>query len=87
MRLQELYKKTTDYKQAVLRVGLPVIALYRLTDFLIYWTMKGNRAGLHYPLPWRVALGMDVVTILIISTVWWEVARSVVGKHPRADKE
>ena len=87
MRLQELYKKTTDYKQAVLRVGLPTTALYRLSDYLIFWTMKGTRAELHYPLPWWFALGMDVVTTLVISTVWWEVARSVVGKPRRADKE
>jgi hypothetical protein len=80
-----LYTKTTNYWQAVLRVGLPFIVLYRGTDYLIFRIVNGNCIGLRYP--WRFAVVMDVVTMLILSTLWWSLMRSGFGKHRRPDNE
>jgi hypothetical protein len=81
--MSEFYSKTTNYWQALLRVGLPFIVLYRGTDYLIFRVMKGNRVGLHYP--WWFAVTMDVITMLILSTLWWSLMRSGFGKHRRPD--
>lgn len=75
----DFYKKTTNYWQAVLRVGLPVTGFYRATQYLIFYIGKGNVAGLRYP--WRFSLLMDVITIFALSTLWWSLMRSVFGKH------
>ncbi len=83
MKMVEFYKKTTNYWQAVLRVGLPIIALYRGTDYLIFRVLKGNLVRLQYP--WRFSVIMDVITIFILSTLWWSLMRSGFGKHRRAD--
>ena len=81
----EFYTKTTNYWQAVLRVGLPIIALYRATDYLIFRIGKGNLVRLHYH--WRFALIMDVITIFVVSTLWWSLMRSGFGRHRRSDNE
>lgn len=83
MRMREFYARTTNYGQALLCVGLPFIILYRGTDYLIFRMMKGNHVGLHYP--WRFAAVMDVITMLILSTLWWSLMRSGFGKHRRPD--
>jgi hypothetical protein len=77
--MHEFYAKTTNYWQAVLRVGLPFVVLYRGADYLIFRIMKDSRARFHY-LPWQAAVVIDVVTVLILSTLWWSVMRSVFGK-------
>jgi hypothetical protein len=83
MTMADFYKKTTNYWQAVLRVGLPIIALYRGTHYLIFRIEKGNLAGLQYP--WQFAVIMDVITVFILSTLWWSIMRSVFGKPRRAN--
>jgi hypothetical protein len=77
--MADFYKKTTNYWQAVLRVGLPIIALYRGADYLIFRVEKGDLARLQYP--WHFAVIMDVITVFILSTLWWSIMRSVFGKR------
>jgi hypothetical protein len=83
MAMVEFYKKTTNYWQAVLRVGFPIIILYRATHYLIFYMEKDNIVTLHYP--WRFAVIMDVITIFILSTLWWSLMRSGFGKHRSED--
>jgi branched-subunit amino acid transport protein AzlD len=85
MRMHEFYKKTASYPQALLRVGIPIIAAYRVTDYLIFRLMRGNRVALHY-LSWQVFGVMDVLTILALSTLWWSLMRYGFGKHSREDE-
>jgi hypothetical protein len=47
--------------------------------------MKGNLVGLHYP--WRFAITMDVVTMLIVSMTGWGLMRFGFGKHRRPYNE
>jgi hypothetical protein len=47
--------------------------------------MKVNGVGLHYE--WRFAAVTDLVTMLILSTLWWSLMRSGFGKHRRQDHE
>jgi len=84
MRMHEFYAKTTNYWQALVRVGLPFIVLYRGTDYLIFRIMMGNRIGLYYH--WRFAVVMDAVTMLILSTLWWSLMRYGFGKPRRPDR-
>ena len=81
MTMVEFYKETTNYWQAVLRVGLPIIALYRGTHYLIFRVEATNLVRLQYP--WRFGVIMDVITIFIISTLWRSLMRSGFGKHRR----
>lgn len=83
MTIGEFYKKTTSYWQAVLRVGVPIIIAYRATNYLIFYVEKGAALKLHYP--WRFALIMDVITVFILSTLWWSLMRSVFGMHRRGE--
>lgn len=78
MTMVEFYKKTTNYWQALLRVGLPVISLYRATQYLIFYISKDKTVGLRYP--WRFSIIMDLITIFVLSTLWWSLMRSVFGK-------
>jgi hypothetical protein len=82
MKLINLYTKTTNYWQAVIRIGLPVILLYRTTDYLIFRLGNGSRT-LRYP--WIFSLTIDLVTTLILSTLWWSLMRSGFGRHDRGD--
>jgi hypothetical protein len=79
MKTVEFYEKTANYWQAVLRVGFPTIALYRATNYLIFRVETGNTVTAHYP--WRFSVIMDVITILILSTLWWSLMRSSFGKQ------
>lgn len=79
MRMDEFYKKTTNYWQAVLRVGLPIISFYRATQYVIFYVERGKSVGLHYP--WRFSIIMDLITIFVLSTLWWSLMRSVFRKH------
>jgi hypothetical protein len=83
MKMVDFYKKTTNYWQAVLRVGLPIVVLYRVIHYAIFWIEGGKSAGLFYP--WHFAVIVDVVTIFILSTIWWSLMRSGFGKASRRD--
>ena len=78
MKILEFYIKTTSFWQALLRVGLPIIAMYRATHYLMFRLEKGN-LRLHYP--WCFALTVDVIAILALSTLWWSLMRSGFGRH------
>ncbi len=82
MTATEFYKKTTNYWQAVLRVGLPIITLYRASHYLAFFITMGT-VTLHYP--WRFAVIMDVITIFVLSTLWWSLMRSGFGKQRGGD--
>ncbi|MGA9389332.1 MAG: hypothetical protein WBV69_02700 [Candidatus Sulfotelmatobacter sp.] len=79
----EFYKRTTNFWQALFRVGVPFVALYRVGDYLTFLA-RGGHARSEY-LPWRVFVPMDVVVVLLLSTLWWTVMRSVFGKDGHQD--
>jgi hypothetical protein len=84
MRIGEFYKKTASFPQSLLRVGIPIIAAYRATDYLMFRLMRENRASSHY-LPWQAFVVMDVFTILMLSTLWWSLMRHGFAKPSRPD--
>ncbi len=57
--------KCANYRQSVLRFGLPFIVLYHGLDYLVFRITTGN-AGLRYP--WRFAVIMSVPVMFIAST-------------------
>ena len=81
MNMSYFYKKTTNYWQAVIRVGLPIILLYRITHYAMFLIEGGRSAGIQYP--WRFAAIVDPITIFILSTLWWSLMRSGYGKPSR----
>jgi hypothetical protein len=83
MKMADFYKKTSNYWQAVLRVGLPVMLLSRVGHYVISYIEGGNSLGLSYP--WGFAVILDLCTILIVSTLWWSIMRSVFGKASHRD--
>ena len=77
MNISDFYRKTTKFWQAVVRVGLPIILSYRVIHYVIFLIEGGRSAGIDYP--WRFAVIVDPITILILSTVWWSLMRSGFG--------
>ncbi len=75
----EFYRRTTNFWQVLFRVGVPLVVLYRVSDYLTF-SMRGEQARPEY-LPWRVFVPTDVVIVLLLSTLWWTVMRSVFGKN------
>jgi hypothetical protein len=78
MKMTDFYKKTTKFWPAVVRVGLPIILLYRVIDYVVFLIGGGRSAGVHYP--WRFAVIVDPITLFILSTLWWSLMRSGFGK-------
>jgi hypothetical protein len=78
MKTADFYRKTANYWQAVLRVGLPVIVIYRACHLFFFWLAGGKPSGASYP--WRFAVIVDPLAVFIVATVWWSAVRSVFGK-------
>ena len=76
--MADFYRKTANYWQAVWRVGLPIIVIYRACHFLFFWLAGGKSAGFSYP--WRFAAILDPLAVFIVASVWWSAVRSVFGK-------
>jgi hypothetical protein len=57
--------------QALLRFGLPVIFLYRLTHYLF----SRARGGEHYP--WLFYLSIDIMVVFGMSGLWWDFWRRI----------
>jgi hypothetical protein len=79
----EFYRRTTHFWQALLRVGVPFVVLYRVSNYLTF-LMRSEHARSEY-MPWRVFVPIDVGIAFLLSTLWWTVMRSVFGKNGRQD--
>jgi len=82
MRMTDFYKKTTNYWQAVIRVGVPMIVMYRVIHYLTFLIAGDSSVGRY---PWRFAAVIDPIMILLLSTVWWSLMRSGFGKPSSTD--
>jgi hypothetical protein len=80
LRMMQIFKVKT-YQQAVLRLGLPFIILYRGTHYLFY------RLGSHgvEPYHWLFFITIDVVVMFVVSTMWWTFCRDreIASRKPK----
>jgi hypothetical protein len=67
----------SNYWKSVLCVGLPFMLLYRVTDYLIFRTVRGN-VGMPYS--WWPVLIMDVPILFVVSSLWWLYWREIARK-------
>jgi hypothetical protein len=74
--LDLLSLKCANYWQSVLRFGLPVVILYRGSDYALF-RMTARAVGVPYP--WRVAAVTDIPLVFLMSTLWWWVIREIVS--------
>jgi hypothetical protein len=66
--------KCANFRQSVLRFGLPVVLLFRATDYIIFWMTLG-RFRLQYP--WLFEIPADVALLFFVSVPWWWLMREI----------
>ncbi len=82
--LDQLSLKCANYWQSVLRFGLPLVILYRGTDYALF-RMTAGAVGVRYP--WRVAVVTDIPLLFLVSTLWWWLMREMVSLKRKNHQE
>jgi hypothetical protein len=68
---------SANYRQAVIRFGLPIVVILRLFNYLMFSALRPSH-GARYPA--LSILKVDVPAVFILSTVWWLFMRFIASR-------